>query len=98
MTYETRCTGPLELPPNTRRLLVYLGFPDVPNGFESVLKRSLDEVGVTTRSQKYADRGRTFVVDLDRRSAGVNPPAPDDPDAAAKQLPGCVGIRPLRRW
>ena len=98
MTYETRCTGPLELPPNTRRLLVYLGFPDVPNGFESVLKRSLDEVGVTTRSQKYADRGRTFVVDLDRRSARVNPSVSDDPDAAAKQLPGCIGIRPLRRW
>lgn len=98
MTYEPRCTGPLEPPPNTRRLLVYLGFPDVPNGFESVLKRSLDEVGVTTRFQKYADRGRTFVVDLDRPPTGVIPPAPDDHDAAAKQLPGCVGIRPLRRW
>jgi hypothetical protein len=101
MTYEPpgpRCRTPLERPPDTRRLLVFLGFPDVPDGFERLLKHSLDQVGMTTRSREYGDRGRIFVVDLDRPSPNVDPAPSADHDAAANDLRGCVRIKPLRRW
>jgi hypothetical protein len=83
------------MPPNTRRLLVYLGFPDVPDGFERVLRQSLDTVGATVGYHKFAGRGRLFVVDLERRSDSS---VTEKTDGAAGDLRGCVALRPIRRW
>ena len=83
--------------PNARRLLVYLGFPEVPDGFERLLRQSLDRIGVTTGYHKFPGIGRLFVVDLEQGPAEP-PPVPESPDDAAPALPGCVAIGPLRRW
>ena len=83
--------------PNARRLLVYLGFPDVPNGFEGLLRQSLDRIGVVTGYHKFTGIGRIFVVDLDQPPTEP-PPIPADPGDAAETLPGCVAIEPARRW
>jgi hypothetical protein len=101
MTYEPpgpRCRASLDVPPDTHRLLVYLGFPDVPDGFERLLKQTLDQAGMTTGYQEYADSGRVFVVDLDRRSPNAKSTPPGDHDPSVNDLRGCVGIKPLRRW
>lgn len=83
--------------PKARRLLVYLGFPDVPNGFERLLRQSLDRIGVTIGYHKFTGIGRLFVVDLERRPGGPASVA-DTPGDAAPVLPGCVAIEPVSRW
>jgi hypothetical protein len=86
--------------PNARRLLVYLGFPDIPDGFERLLRQSLDRIGVTTGYHKFTGIGRLFVVDLEQPSTEP-PPIPAEPGDAAEPgeiLDGCVAIEPARRW
>jgi hypothetical protein len=78
-----------------RRLLVYLGFPDVPDGFEDLLKKTLNGVGVVTEYREFGEIGRAVVVDRD---------APPERDVSArwqpakKPLEGCIGTVPVRRW
>jgi hypothetical protein len=99
MTYEPagpRCRTPLERPPGARRLLVYLGFPDVPDGFEPLLDESLGQIGgVTTRYQQFSGRGRVFVVDL---ATAATADAAHSAHYDVAKLPGCVGLKPLRTW
>jgi hypothetical protein len=79
-----------------RRLLVYLGFPDVADGFEDLLRQTLTGVGVVTAYREFGDIGRAVVVDRD---------APPERDVSAQwqpvkkpQLEGCIGIAPAQRW
>jgi hypothetical protein len=91
------CAGrPLEPVPGGARLLVYLGFRDVPAGFETLLMHTLDEVGARTGYREFAGLGRAVVVDPGAR-------APAEPSTHSRHvigdaLEGCVGVRPARRW
>jgi hypothetical protein len=81
-----------------RRLLVYYGFRDVPSGFDELLERSLNDVGVVTDYGEYAVLGRVFVVDL---TAPVSPTAVLDrgrQGSVGPRLDGCVGIKPAQKW
>jgi hypothetical protein len=63
------------------------------------ISRSDQIGGVTTRYQQFAGRGRVFR----RRLRSVGRPrrrlrAFFDHDGEVTKLPGCVGLRPLRKW
>ena len=97
----SRCRSPAlnwTPPPDTRRLLVYLGFPDEPAGFERVLQQVFDQVGETTSYREFASKGRLFVVDLERPPTGANRSIVGNPGDAPEQLRGCVLVGRLRRW
>jgi hypothetical protein len=84
-----------------RRVLVYLGFPDVPSGFDDLLLRSLSQLGVITAQRRFADIGRAAVIDLGERSNAepVAATRPDDGRAAAPSLlDGCVVVQLASRW
>jgi hypothetical protein len=81
-----------------RRLLVYLGFPDVPAGFDELLMQSLNEIGVVTRSRKFARLGRAFVVDLKEPLLQTDVPGRVPQDRVRKRLDGCIGIKPASKW
>ena len=81
-----------------RRLLVYLGFPDVPAGFDKLLVHSLNEIGVVTRSREFARLGRAFVVDLKEPGLPTDLPGRVPQEPAGERLEGCVGIKPAGRW
>jgi hypothetical protein len=79
---------------NHRRALVYVGFPDMPKGFDELLFAELDKIGAISAYREDAELSRAAVVDLDANAgapAFVNrkPRPPID---------GCVGIRPAVRW
>jgi hypothetical protein len=78
-----------------RRLLVYLGFRDVPPGFENLLMQHLDEVGIVTQYAEFAGLGRGVVVDLEAPFVQTALPRQR---AAGGGLGGCVGFKPARRW
>jgi len=42
-----------------------LGFPDVPDGFEALLMRSLGEVGAIVGYREFSGLGRGIIVDFD---------------------------------
>jgi hypothetical protein len=92
--YAEACTGQFEATLRQhQRALVYLGFPDVPEGFEALLLGQLSRIGTITEYETFAASSVAFVVDLRRPpdgAAGEIPPGP--------ALDGCVRIAPARRW
>ena len=82
-----------------RRVLVYLGFPDPPEGFSDLLLRSLDDLGGVVAYSEFSEPSRAVVIDLQPNAADstVIPQARMRPDEA-RPLTGCVGARPMRRW
>jgi hypothetical protein len=100
MTYAepAACTGASmrERVAGARRVLVYLGFRDVPQGFDRLLLR---EFGGAVTKAEQADGNIGLIVDFDARAPGAvsldllnAPPAPDTP------LAGCVGVSREVRW
>jgi hypothetical protein len=81
-----------------RRLLVYLGFPDMPAGFDELLMQSLNEIGVVTQSPKFARLGRALVVDLKEPLLQTDVPGRVPQDRVRKRLDGCIGIKPASKW
>jgi hypothetical protein len=85
---------------NHRRVLVYLGFPDVPPGFDDLLLRNLDQFGAIAALRQFTELSRAAVIDLGvlRRDevalSGPNRTPRNEP----VHLEGCVGVRPVRRW
>lgn len=67
-----------------RRVLVHVGFPDMPEGFYALLVRELASIGTVTEERAFADLSRTAVVEL----GGTELP----PTAE------CVVVYPVRRW
>jgi hypothetical protein len=84
-----------------RRALVYVGFPDVPDGFDEFLLRRLRELGTIVSARRFADIGRAAVIDLEARPDARSRSTPDRPvqdRATPVQLNGCVVARPAARW
>jgi hypothetical protein len=66
-----------------RRVLVYFGFPDFPDGFPDRLQSRLDELGSRTASERFGKIGQAAVIDL-----YSNP----------QTSPSCTAVRPAIPW
>ena len=73
-----------------RRALVYVGFPDMPNGFDELLFAELDRIGTISAYREDAELSRAAVVDLN--ASGPNARAFVDRERRPA-IDGCVGIR-----
>ena len=77
-----------------RRVLVYIGFPDMPKGFDELLFAELDRMGTISAYREEAALSRAAVVDL-------GAPRPDTPAFVDREprpaTDGCVVIRPAVR-
>ena len=83
-----------------RRVLVYLGFRDVPAGFESLLIRSLKSLGEISAYAEFTPLSLAAVVDIRPRvpGAGESRASGRSPAAGPSGLEGCVAAQPARRW
>lgn len=77
-----------------RRVLVYVGFPDMPKGFDELLFAELDQIGAISAYREDAELSRAAVVDLD--AAGPDAPAFVDREPRPA-IDGCLRIRPAVR-
>jgi hypothetical protein len=86
------------LPGRHRRILVYVGFPDLPEDFYERLLGALAPVGRVVESQQFAHLSRTAVVDLHDPlpDADASPAQPDAP--AARAVDVCVTLNSPSRW
>jgi hypothetical protein len=73
-----------------RRVLVYIGFPDMPNGFDELLFAELDRMGAISVYREDAALSRAAVVDLG--APGPNARAFVDREPR-RGIDGCVVIR-----
>ena len=80
-----------------RRVLLHVGFPDMPDGFFDLALRELSAFGSIGEVQEFADFSRTAVVLLDESSMAAGALPEPDP-VAAGELSGCLGFRTARRW
>jgi hypothetical protein len=82
-----------------RRVLLYVGFPDVPIAYDTFLLDRVNDLGAITDMKKFAELSLVVVADL--TGDGV-PMAlrdrPAIPGRNAAALEGCVGVRPALRW
>jgi hypothetical protein len=80
------------------RVLAYLGFRDIPEGFDDVLLRAVADLGSVVAYREFADISRAVVVDL--RADAPRSVTIDrlNGTGAASPPQGCVGVRPMRRW
>ena len=73
-----------------RRVLVYIGFPDMPKGFDELLFAELDRMGAISAYREDASLSRAAVVD-------VGAPGPNARAFVGREPPpvidGCVVIR-----
>ena len=73
-----------------RRVLVYVGFPDMPKGFDELLFAELDRLGAISAYREEAALSRAAVVEL-------GAPGPDAPAFVKREprptIEGCVAIR-----
>jgi len=83
---------------SSRRVLFYLGFRDVPEGFDDLLIRRLVALGGPGEFERFSGLSIAGVIDL--TGPPGQPPSdlwrPGDPPV--KRLDGCVMIAPARRW
>jgi hypothetical protein len=79
------------------RVLVYLGFRDVPPGFESLLLRALKSLGDVS---DYAEFSTSLAAVVDLRGGVANESRSQAPPAAAGagDLDGCIGAQAAHRW
>ena len=73
-----------------RRVLVYVGFPDMPKGFDELLFAELDRIGAISAYREDAELSRAAVVDLDAIGPDVSAFVDRESRSA---IDGCVGIR-----
>jgi hypothetical protein len=73
-----------------RRVLVYFGFPDVPDGFDDLVVRSLSRFGGVAAEREFSLSSRAAVINIHQRLE--NAPAP------ASQLDGCLVVRRASPW
>jgi hypothetical protein len=81
-----------------RRVLVYLGFHDVPDGYNEFLVGRLSELGEVTAMRYFAGYSFGAVVDLASAKPIAAPDRPAIPAAGGRGLDGCIGVQPARRW
>ena len=84
------------------RAIVYLGFPDMPEGFDALLFDNLTRLGVITADREFSPSSRATVIDLrvppGSRPSDTVPQAGAGRIARARPLEGCVVVRPALRW
>lgn len=82
-----------------RRVLVHVGFPDMPEGFYESLIGELSRFGDVVDSAEFSIISRTAVIRLHHpgslASAADNTPRQT---GGGDALEGCVGLRAARRW
>jgi hypothetical protein len=82
-----------------RRVLVYLGFRDVTDGFAELLLPTLDGVGAVKAYTEFGDVSRAVVIDLEPNAVDSVIGKPWlNPADKVKRGDGCVGVRPMKRW
>ncbi|MDQ3420291.1 MAG: hypothetical protein M3541_16210 [Acidobacteriota bacterium] len=82
-----------------RRMLVHVGFPDMPDGFYDLVVRQLSTIGRVVEQESFPYLSRTAVVELRHPPSDSVPataPATRPPDQAL--LTGCVTASVARRW
>ena len=82
-----------------RRVLVYLGFPDYPYGFPSLLMQRLEALGSRVAYQRFAEIGEGEIIDLDPAALDRPPVTPQRDDARnSGRFSGCIEVTPAVRW
>jgi hypothetical protein len=76
------------------RVLVYVGFPDMPKGFDELLFAELGRIGTISAYREDAELSRAAVVDLHAPGPDASAFVDREPRRA---IDGCVGIRPAVR-
>lgn len=79
-----------------RQALFYIGFRDVPDGYEDLIVNRLSQLGVVTDLKRFSQLSIAAVVDLTARPAPVAFTEPLSRNKVA--LTGCVDVRPALRW
>jgi hypothetical protein len=82
-----------------RRVLVYVGFPDMPDDFYDLLVRELSSVGEVIEAGQFSSLSRTAIVRLDDSSIqGFTSPPSDEGRTEQPPRTGCLSLRVARRW
>ena len=82
-----------------RRVVVYLGFRDVTDGFSELLLPALDDLGAVKGYAEFGDVSRAMVIDLEPKAVDSVIGKPWlKPADKVKRPDGCVGVRPMTRW
>jgi hypothetical protein len=83
-----------------KRLLVYIGFRDVPRGFDELLLQRLQQMGTIAALKEFSEYSRGAIVDLrqpradDLRPVGLGRWPAQEPAV----VDGCFTLRAARRW
>jgi hypothetical protein len=81
------------------RVLVHLGFPDTPEGFQNLLIDVLGDLGAITAFQQFTDLSLAAVVDLRQKDTGERELIKLTRRSSERNHPGgCIGARPARTW
>jgi hypothetical protein len=81
-----------------RRVVVYLGFRDVSDGFSELLLPALDSVGAVKAYGEFGRVSRAVVIDLEPNAVDSVIAKPWLKPDKATQVEGCIVIRPMQRW
>lgn len=82
-----------------RRALIHIGFPDMSEGYGSLLLRHLDQLGTIAHYRDWGPDGFTAIVDLhtphaEESSLALMPRFQD----GERRLAGCIAVSPARLW
>lgn len=80
-----------------QRILVYVGFRDMPEPFFDRLLTELSFFGPVVEQGQFAGLGRTVVIERYPPGKMAGPDPPSDPEEEAR-LTQCVEIHTARRW
>jgi len=102
LSYERRgpgCERQLqELIQKHSRVLVHVGFPDVPEGFYDLLLHEFAALGTVVETRRFAHISRTAVIAVGDPAQGISAGPPAGSEGGPPPLGGCIRIRPARRW
>lgn len=81
------------------RAIVHIGFPDMPQGYDGLLLRHLDQLGAIAHYREFGHDGMAAIVDLHTPNAlestlDLIPRLRDEP----RRLSGCIAVAPARLW
>jgi hypothetical protein len=80
------------------RVLVYLGFRDIPPGFDDVTLRRFGESGAVKSYREFATHSRAASIDLREPPSGAPSPIASRSAGELPQPADCVGLRPMHPW
>jgi hypothetical protein len=75
-----------------RRAVLYMGFPDRPDGFDALVFDTLSTFGRITSQRDFSLSSRAAIIEIDRRTT-AQPVSP-----VRTTLDRCVVVRRARRW